>query len=156
MDQNKNELVIANKYDVTTSLFGDSNRKEFTSLNPNDEADMDMLLASDSNADYKLADEKGKQITVIGVKATESEKVDYNEETGEEFNRIKHTLMLFDEEGKSHVTGSNACYKSFERIVVAKRCLPTRDKPMIFEVIEVPAQTKGHNFIKLKYIPSKK
>ena len=156
MDQNKNELAIANKYDVTTSLFGDNNRKEFTSLNPNDEADMDMLLASDSNADYKLADEKGKQITVIGVKATESEKADYNEETGEEFTRIKHTLMLFDEEGKSHVTGSNACYKSFERIVAAKRCLPTRDKPMIFEVIEVPAQTKGHNFIKLKYIPSKK
>ena len=156
MDQNKNELVIANKYDVTTSLFGESNRKEFTSLNPNDEADMDMLLASDSNADYKLADEKGKQITVIGVKATESEKSDYNEETGEEFTRIKHTLMLFDEEGKSHVTGSNACYKSFERIVSAKRCLPTREKPMIFEVIEVPAQTKGHNFIKLKYIPNKK
>lgn len=156
MDQNKNELAIANKYDVTTSLFGDNNRKEFTSLNPNDEADMDMLLASDSNADYKLADEVGKKITVIGVKATESEKADYNEETGEEFTRIKHTLMLFDNEGKSHVTGSNACYKSFERIIALKRALPTRDKPMTLEVIEVPAQTKGHNFIKLKFVPEVK
>ena len=44
MDQNKNELAIANKYDVNTSLFGDNNRKEFTSLNPNEEKDMDMLL----------------------------------------------------------------------------------------------------------------
>lgn len=156
MDQNKNELAIANKYDVSTSLFGDNNRKEFTSLNPNDEQDMDMLLASDSNADYKLADEVGKQIRVIGVKATESEKPDYNEETGEEFTRIKHTLMLFDEDGKSHVTGSNACYKSFERIVSLKKSLPTRDKPMTVEVIQVAAQTKGHNFIKLKYIPDVK
>ena len=155
MDQNKNELVIAGKYDINTSLFGENNRKEFTSLNPNDEKDMDMLLASDSNADYKLADEVGKVIKCIGVKATESEKKDFNEETGEEFIRVKHTLMLFDEDGKSHVTGSNACYKSFERIVSAKRSLPTRDKPMSFEVIEVPAQTKGHNFIKLKYIPEK-
>lgn len=156
MDQNKNELAIANKYDVSTSLFGDNNRKEFTSLNPNDEADMDILLASDSNADYKLADEVGNQIKVIGVKATESEKADYNEETGEEFTRIKHTLMLFDEEGKSHVTGSNACYKSFERIISLKRALPTREKPMILEVVQVPAQTKGHNFIKLRYIPESK
>ena len=156
MDQNKNELAIANKYDVSTSLFGDNNRKEFTSLNPNDEADMDMLLASDSNADYKLADEVGKKINVIGVKVTESEKPDYNEETGEEFTRIKHTLMLFDDEGKSHVTGSNACYKSFERIIALKRALPTREKPMILEVVQVPAQTKGHNFIKLRYIPENK
>ena len=156
MDQTKNELVIANKYDVTTSLFGDSNRKEFTSLNLEDDKDMDMLLASDSNADYKLADEVGKQITVIGVKATESTKPDYNEETGEEFTRVKHTLMLFDEEGKSHVTGSNACYLSFARIAAVKKTLPTRDNPMKFEVIEVPAQTKGHNFIKLKYVPDTK
>ena len=154
MDQ-KNELAIANKYDVATSLFGDSNRKEFTSLNLNDDKDTDMLLASDSNADYKLADEVGKKIVCIGVKATESEKKDFNEETGEEFIRVKHTLMLFDEDGKSHVTGSNACYKSFERIVGTKKYLPTRDKPMTLEVIEVPAQTKGHNFIKLKYIPEK-
>ena len=155
MDQ-KNELAIANKYDVATNLFGDSNRKEFTSLNLNDDRDNDMLLASDSNADYKLADEVGKQIKVIGVKATESEKTEYNEETGEELNRVKHTLMLFDEDGKSHVTGSNACYKSFERIVAVKRFLPTREKPMTLEVIEVPAQTKGHNFIKLKYVPENK
>ena len=154
MDQNKNELAIANKYDVNTSLFGDNNRKEFTSLNPNEEKDMDMLLASDSKADYKLNDEVGKVIVVIGVKATESDNVSFNEETGEEITRKKHTLMLFDEEGKSHVTGSNACYKSFERIVAVKRALPTRDNPMRLEVVEVPAETKGHNYLKLKYVPN--
>ena len=154
MDQNKNELAIANKYDVNTSLFGDNNRKEFTSLNPNEEKDMDMLLASDSKADYKLNDEVGKVIVVIGVKATESDNVSFNEETGEEITRKKHTLMLFDEDGKSHVTGSNACYKSFERIVAVKRALPTRDNPMRLEVVEVPAETKGHNYLKLKYVPN--
>lgn len=153
MDQNKNELAIANKYDVTTSLFGDNNRKEFTSLNPNDDKDMDMLLRSDSNADYKLNDEVGKIITAIGVKATETEKEEINEETGEQTIRVKHTLMLFDEEGKSHVTGSNACYMSFARIAAIKKTLPTRDNPMRFEVIETPAETNGHNYLKLKYVP---
>lgn len=152
MDQNKNELVIAGKYDIYTSLFGDTNRKEFTSLNPNDEKDMDMLLASDSNADFKLNDEVGETITVIGVKATERDEEDFNEETGECIVRKKHTLMLFDEDGKSHVTGSNACYKSFERIVVIKRALPTREKPIKVKVVEVPAQTKGHNYLKLQYV----
>ena len=156
MDQNKNELAIANKYDVTTSLFGESNRKEFTSFNPNNEEDMDMLLASDSKVDFKLADEVGQIITVIGVKATESIKPDYNEETGEEFNRVKHTLMLFDDKGKSHVTGSNACYKSFERIVAMKKALPTREKPMKLEVVNVDADTKGHKFLKLSYVVDKK
>ena len=152
MDQNKNELVIAGKYDINTSLFGDTNRKEFTSLNPNDEKDMDMLLASDSKVDFKLNDEVGQVITVIGVKATERDEEDYNEETGESIVRIKHTLMLFDENGKSHVTGSNACYKSFERIVAIKRALPTREKPIKVKVVEVPAQTKGHNYLKLQYV----
>lgn len=152
MDQNKNELVIAGKYDINTSLFGDSNRKEFTSLNPNDEKDMDMLLTADSKADFKLNDEIGKEIVVIGVKATERDEEDFNEETGECIVRKKHTLMLFDENGKSHVTGSNSCYKSFERIVAIKRCLPTREKPMKVKVINVPAETKGHNYLKLQYV----
>ena len=152
MDQNKNELVIAGKYDINTSLFGDTNRKEFTSLNPNDEKDMDMLLRSDSNADFKLNTEIGKEIIVIGVKATERDTEDFNDETGESIIRKKHTLMLFDNEGKSHVTGSNACYKSFERIVAIKKFLPTREKPMKVKVIEVPADTKGHNYLKLQYV----
>ena len=152
MDQNKNELVIAGKYDINTSLFGDTNRKEFTSLNPNDEKDMDMLLRSDSNADFKLNAEIGKEIIVIGVKATERDEEDFNDETGECIIRKKHTLMLFDNEGKSHVTGSNACYKSFERIVAIKKFLPTREKPMKVKVIEVPADTKGHNYLKLQYV----
>lgn len=156
MDQNKNELAVANRYDVTTSLFGESNRKEFTSFNPNNEDEMDMLLAADSKADYKLADEVGKIITVIGVKATETIKPDYNEETGEEFNRVKHTLVLFDTEGKSHVTGSNACYKSFERIVAVKKYLPTKERPMNLEVVNVDAETKGHKFLKLSYVADKK
>ena len=152
MDETKNELVIANKYDVNTSLFGGNNRKEFTSINPNNEEEVDMLIRSDAEADYKLADEVGKQITVIGVKATESEVPTINDETGEEIIRRKHTLMLFDEEGKSHVTGSNACYKSFERVIALKGTLPTKDKPMKFEVIEVPAKEKGHNYLKLKLV----
>ena len=153
MDQEKNELVIAHKYDMETSLFSnDRNRKEFTSLNINNEDEANMLLASDGEADFKLNDEIGKEITVIGVKATEREEETTNEETGEVVIRLKHTLMLFDEEGKTHVTGSNACYKSFERIVSVKRYLPTKEKPMVVKVIESPAKTKGHNYLRLQFV----
>lgn len=153
MDQEKNELVISGKYDMETSLFSnDKRRKEFTSLNINNEEEANLLLASDGEADFKLNDEIGKEITVIGVKATEREEETTNEETGEVIVRLKHTLMLFDEEGKTHVTGSNACYKSFERIVSIKRYLPTKDRPMTVKVIQSPANEKGHNYLRLQFI----
>ena len=91
-------------------------------------------------------------ISSVGSLFTNFIKEDFNEETGECIVRKKHTLMLFDENGKSHVTGSNACYKSFERIVAIKRALPTREKPIKVKVVEVPAQTKGHNYLKLQYV----
>lgn len=153
MDQEKNELVISGKYDMETSLFSnDKRRKEFTSLNINNEEEANLLLASDGEADFKLNDEIGKEITVIGVKATEREEETTNEETGEVIVRLKHTLMLFDEEGKTHVTGSNACYKSFERIVSIKRYLPTKDRPMTVKVIQSPANEKGHNYLRLQFV----
>jgi hypothetical protein len=153
MDQEKNELVISGKYDMETSLFSnDKRRKEFTSLNINNEEEANLLLASDGEADFKLNDEIGKEITVIGVKATEREEETTNEETGEVIVRLKHTLMLFDEEGKTHVTGSNACYKSFERIVSIKRYLPTKERPMTVRVIQSPANEKGHNYLRLQFV----
>ena len=153
MDQEKNELVIAGKYDMETSLFNnDRNRKEFTSLNINNEEEANMLLASDGEADFKLNDEVGKEITVIGVKATEREEETTNDETGEVIIRLKHTLMLFDDEGKTHVTGSNACYKSFERIVSVKRYLPTKERPMTVKVIQTDAKEKGHKYLRLQFV----
>lgn len=153
MDQEKNELVIANKYDMETSLFNNDRKvKEFTSLDLNNEEDANLLLASDGEVDYRLNDEVGKEIVVIGVKATEREEDTTNEETGEVITRKKHTLLLFDEDGKTHVTGSNACYRSFERIVGVKKYLPSRSKPMTLKVIETPAKTKGHNYLRLQFI----
>ena len=153
MDQEKNELVIANKYDMETSLFNNDRKvKEFTSLNMNNEEEANMLLASDGEVDFKLNDEVGKEIVVIGVKATEREEDTTNDETGEVITRKKHTLMLFDEDGKTHVTGSNACYRSFERIVAVKKYLPSKERPMTVKVIETPAKTKGHNYLRLQFI----
>ena len=81
MDQEKNELVISGKYDMETSLFSnDKRRKEFTSLNINNEEEANLLLASDGEADFKLNDEIGKEITVIGVKATEREEETTNKQ----------------------------------------------------------------------------
>ena len=153
MDQEKNELVIANKYDMETSLFNnDRKNKEFTSLDLDNEEDANLLLASDGEIDYRLNKEVGKEIVVIGVKATEREEDTTNEETGEVITRKKHTLILFDEDGKTHVTVSNACYRSFERIVGVKKYLPSRSKPMTLKVIETPAKTKGHNYLRLQFI----
>ena len=57
--------------------------------------------------------------------------------------------MLFDENGKSYVTGSNACYMSFADIVSVKG-MPTRENPLKLIPIKVDAKEKGHSYLKLK------
>ena len=69
--------------------------------------------------------------------------------TGEEIERLKHTLTLITSDKKSHVTGSNACFMSFNDIIQIKG-KPTFDNPMYLKVIETPAKEKGHTYLRLK------
>lgn len=142
-------LAVANATMVTSDIFGESKAKRMTSLNLEDEEQIDMFLNAQSEADYKLNDCVGKIINVIGATIGEYPNETINEETGEVITRKKHSLCLFDEDGKSYVTGSGTCYYSFASIVALKG-MPTKENPLKLEVIKVPAETKGHEYLKVK------
>lgn len=151
MEETKeNSLVVAGTNELQTNLFGgETTVKKATSLDLTNDDDVDMLLNSMQDVDFKLNDCIDETIVVIGAYATEREVDSFNEETGEVITRKKHTLTLFDENGKSYVTGSNACYMSFTDIVSIKG-MPTKENPLKLIPIKVDAKEKGHSYLKLK------
>lgn len=163
--ETKNELIESEEMEtslvpgvqqLSTGLFaGTENKtKKITSLDLSKEENIDMVINATQEVDFKLNECINKEIVCVGCLATEKE-VDYmNEETGEYTTRKKHTLMLFDKDGKSYVTGSNACYMSFETIVALKG-MPTEEKPLVLIPIKTDAKEKGHSYLKLKLKASK-
>lgn len=150
-NEERKDLVIANCNEVNTDIFGTSKSKRRTSLDLAEEEQADAFLNSSQNADFKLNDCVGKKIVCIGATVTESEKDDINAETGEVITRKKHGLCLYDEEYKSYVTGSSACYQSFV-LAVAIKGMPTKENPITFEVIKTDAKEKGHQYLKLNVV----
>lgn len=150
-EETKNGLVIEPAMNqLQTNVFGEDARvKKATSLDLSDEEQVDMLLNSMQDVDYKLNEYIDKPINVIGAYVVEREVDTVNEDTGEVITRKKHVLMLFDQNQKSYVTGSNACYMSFVDIVAIKG-MPTKDKPITLIPIKVDAKEKGHSYLKLK------
>lgn len=143
-------LVVPNNNQLQTGIFGgESKVKKATSINLDNEKDTDMLLNAMQDVDFKLNDCIGQEIICIGAYLQEFNTDTFNEETGEQIVRKKHTVMLFDENGKSYVTGSNACYMSFADIVSVKG-MPTRENPLKLIPIKVDAKEKGHSYLKLK------
>ena len=149
-------LIVTN--DISTSLLtGESTSKikYVTSLDMEDTEDMEMLVSSMDSVDSKLNDEKGQTLEVIGHKIGIYEKVEEvsDEETGEikEIKRIKHALTLYTSDGKSHATGSEACFQSYAIAIGMLKRTPTRENPMLFEVVERPAKEQGHTYLGLAY-----
>lgn len=149
VEETTTELAIPKMNNIAVNLFGESKRKAITSLDLNDEENADMLLNASQEADFKLNDEIGQEITVIGCSLTETPVETMDEQTGEVITRKKHTVCLFDSEGRSHVTGSNACYMSFMQIVALKG-MPTKEKPIVLIPCKAPAKEKGHEYLRLK------
>lgn len=150
--KNNNEersLQVRNATMVTSDIFGESKAKRMTSLDLRDEEQVDMFLNAQNDADYKLNDCSGQILTIIGATIGEYPNETINEETGEVIIRKKHSLCLFDENGKSYVTGSGTCYYSFASIVALKG-MPTKESPLKLEVVKVPAEIKGHEYLKVK------
>ena len=146
----ENGLVVPNNNQLTTGIFGgDTKVKKATSIDLNNEKDTDMLLNAMQDVDFKLNDCIGQEIICIGAYLQEFTTDTFNEDTGEQIVRRKHTVMLFDENGKSYVTGSNACYMSFADIVSIKG-MPTRENPIKLIPIKVDAKEKGHSYLKLR------
>ena len=149
MENEERGLVVKNATMVTSDIFGESKAKRMTSLDLSDPEQVDMFLNAQNDADFKLNDCVGQIITVIGATIGEYPSESVNEETGEMIIRKKHSLCLFDEEGNSYVTGSGSCYYSFAGIVSLKG-MPTKENPFKLEVVKVPAEVKGHEYLKVK------
>ena len=150
MEEKENALVVANNNVLSTGIFGANDRvRKATSIDLDNEEDVDMLLNGMQEVDYKLNDCLGKVIECVGAYVQEFLSDNFNEETGEQVTRKKHTVMLFDVDGKSYVTGSNACYMSFADIVSIKG-MPTKDNIIRFVPIKVDAKEKGHSYLKLR------
>lgn len=149
MENEERGLAVRNATMVTSDIFGESKARRMTSLDLRDEEQVDMFLNAQNEPDFKLNDCAGQVLTIIGATIGEYPNETTNEETGEVIIRKKHSLCLFDENGKSYVTGSGTCYYSFASIVALKG-MPTKESPLKLEVIKVPADIKGHEYLKVK------
>ena len=83
VEETTTELAIPKMNNIAVNLFGESKRKAITSLDLNDEENADMLLNASQEADFRLNDEIGKEITVIGCSLTETPVETMDEQTGE-------------------------------------------------------------------------
>ena len=146
--EEKNALALQTT-DITNNIFGETKTRKVTTLDLNDEKQVDMMLNSLQDADFMLNDCIGKVIECIGVTLTETPVETTNEETGEVIVRKKHSMCLFDSDGKSYVTGSNACYMSFINIAQLKG-MPSASNVLRLTPIKVDAKEKGHTYLKLK------
>ena len=151
MENEKNEIVLSGVNELQAGMFSETKVKKATSLNLNNETECDMLLNGMQDCDYKLNECIDKEIEVVGCYATERNVESFNETTGEAVTYKKHTLMLFDNDGKSYVTGSNSCYMSFMDIVAIKG-MPTSEHHLLLKPIKVNAKEKDHFYLKLKLV----
>lgn len=148
MEENKNTLALQTT-DISNNLFGETKTRKVTTLDLEDEKHVDMILNSQQQADHILNECVGQTIECIGVTLTETPVETTNEDTGEVIIRKKHSMCLFDVNGESYVTGSNACYVSFINIVQLKG-MPTKNNILKLIPIKVDAEVKGHSYLKLK------
>lgn len=148
MEENKNTLALQTT-DISNNLFGETRTRKVTTLDLEDEKHVDMILNSQQQADHILNECVGQTIECIGVTLTETPVETTNEDTGEVIIRKKHSMCLFDTNGESYVTGSNACYVSFINIVQLKG-MPTKNNILKLIPIKVEAEVKGHSYLKLK------
>lgn len=154
-------LIIRN--DISTSLLtGEESSKiqRVTSLDFNNPEDMEMLVASMDEVDKKLNEEVGQVLEVIGhTIGTYHKKEEVTDEDTRELKEIirtKHNLVLFTSDGKSHATGSEACFQSYGLIVGMLKRTPSRENPMKLQVINRPAKEQGHSYLGLKYVREEK
>ena len=152
--ETKNEITMSGVNELQTGLFNESKVKRATTLNLNDDEESNLLLNGMQKCDYKLNDCIDKEIDVVGCYITERDKEDFDDATGEAFTYKKHTLMLFDADGKSYVTGSNSCYMSFMNIASIKG-MPTKEHHLLLKPVKADALEKGHFYLKLQLVIKK-
>ena len=146
----ENGLVVSQPNQLQVDIFGgDQKVRKATSLNLNNEEDAEMLLNAMQEVENKLNDFVGQTLEIRDYYVQEFESDTFNEETGEQVTRKKHTLTLFATDGTTYVTGSNACFRSFMDILSIKKVI-SKERPLKLVPVKVDAKEKGHSYLKLK------
>ena len=146
----ENGLVVSQPNQLQVDIFGGEQKvRKATSLNLNNEEDAEMLLNAMQEVENKLNDFVGQTLEIRDYYVQEFESDSFNEETGEQVTRKKHTLTLFATDGTAYVTGSNACFRSFMDILSIKKVI-SKERPLKLVPVKVDAKEKGHSYLKLK------
>ena len=159
--EEKMGLIVSNKIDTSLLTSGDSRLVRYTTLNPDDEEDADILLGL-QDVKKALNDMVGYKIKVIGHVISEYPKTIEDEETGEVREVKGHSFVLIAEDGTPYKCGSSYAYRCYSEIVAMKRRTPSREEPMTIEVYNVPVKDKdgkvdpNRSYLGLKYIKEEK
>lgn len=144
---NKQEGALMISHDLGTL---DSVRR-ITSLNLDTQEDKRQLLNALQNADIKMNDVPDTVINCTGYYIEERPREEVNEETGEIVKKNKYITFLFDDEGKSYLSGSFSCFQSF-KLILSIIGLPSKENPIKLKISKVPVGTNGHKALKLFYV----
>lgn len=124
MNENNSQIIKANM----------STDKSYCSIIPTSEEEKIKLFNALELCNAKINDEIGQIIKVKDVYVNEYPKVDKN--TGE--TRTAHRTILFDENGKTHVTASNYFYISLMKLLTVWGEPSTWDKPKSIKITQKP------------------
>lgn len=144
---NKQEGALMISHDLTTL---DSVRR-ITSLDLDNQEDKVQLLNALQNVDIKLNDIPDTIINCTGFYIEERPREEINEESGEVIKKHKYITFLFDDEGKSYLSGSFSCFQSF-KLILSIIGRPTKENPIKLKVVKVPMGDNGHKALKLFYV----
>lgn len=147
-----NALIVSNTIDTSILTNSESRLVKYTTLDPDNEEDADILLAS-QEVDEKLNNEVGKTLKVIGHIISEYPKTVEDEETGEVREYKDHSFVLITEDGKTHACGSSYAYRCYAEIVAMKRRTPSRENPMLLKVVKKPIKDDpSKSYLGLVYV----
>ena len=152
----KGALIVSNTIDTSILTNSESRLVKYTTLDPENEEDADILLAS-QEVDEKLNNEVGKTLKVIGHIISEYPKTIEDEETGEIREYKDHSFVLITEDGKTHACGSSYAYRCYAEIVAMKRRTPSRENPMYLKVVKKPVKgDETKSYLGLVYVKEDK
>lgn len=160
-NEKKGALIVSNTIDTSILTNSESRLVKYTTLDPENEEDADILLAS-QEVDEKLNNEVGKTLKVIGHIISEYPKTIEDEETGEVREVKGHSFVLIAEDGTPYKCGSSYAYRCYSEIVAMKHRTPSREEPMTIEIFNVPVKDKdgkvdpNKSYLGLKYVKEEK
>lgn len=145
-------LVVSNTINSGLLTGKENSMKRFTNLDLGNDEEAELLLSAVQDCDHYLKDEIGKEIKVIAHIVNEFPRTRVDEETGEAIDYLDHSLILIDDKGESHVTGSSNAYNNYNMIISLLKRTPSKENPINILVGNRPDKNDPtHTYLTLKF-----